>query len=277
MGDKYKRLAQILEHLYQGEDLRIQTLAKEFKVSTKTIQRDLKEELKSDFLVREGNVFRLKSSKKHQKDAFVLDVLKNLVCGIGGRFQEDACEILEKFQSMSKAFQTPLLDVSEKITEIAKIQDAIRSRLPLSFTYRGGYCDRVQPLGIYIVRRSAYLCGIFDENKRFFRLEEICNPKIARRRLVPSLNQEESEKCRVVLFVYSQASSYFRSLYWGENQTITCDDEQNLIVEFSTSNEEALLQEVLGQIPHVIVLEPQSLKERVERRIMAYIKKIQSF
>lgn len=275
MGDKYKRLAQILDRLYQGQELRISALAKEFQVSTKTIQRDFKEGLKSNFLVREGNAFRLKTSKKDQRDAFVLDVLENLACGIGGKFKEDACEILEKLHSFNRCFQAPLFDVSNKLKEITKIQDALKNHSLLSFVYRGEKYHQIQPLGLYTIKRSIYLSGILREEKRFFRLEEIQDCRLSKNKIVSHANQHEA-KDRIVLFVYAQASSYFQSLSWGEDQKIICDGDQNLIVEFSCDNQEAILQEILSQIPHVIVLEPQSLKERIERRILAYIKKSQT-
>lgn len=271
MGDKYKRLARILDRLYQGEELRINTLAKEFQVSTKTIQRDFKEGLKSSFLVREGNVFRLKASKKDQRESFVLDVLENLACGIGGKFQEDVCEILGKFHSFDRHFQNPLLDISNKLKEIIKIQDALRNRTLLSFAYKNEDCHQVQPLGLYAIKRCIYLAGIFRDEKRFFRLEEIQNCKLSKKKMMPNIENKAKE--RIVLFVYSQASAYFQSLSWGEDQKVICDGEQNLIVEFLCDNQEAILQEILSQIPHVLVLEPQSLKDRIERRILAYIKK----
>lgn len=274
MGDKYKRLAQILDRLYQGQELRINALSKEFQVSTKTIQRDFKEGLKSDFLVREGNAFRLKASKKDQREAFVLDVLENLACGIGGKFQEDVCEILEKLHSLNSSFQVPLLDVSNKAKEITKIQDALKNHSLLSFVYKGRE-HQIKPLGLYAIKRSIYLSGIVGDEKRFFRLEEMQDCKLSKKKMMPSTDQNQA-KDRIVLFVYAQASSYFQSLSWGEDQKIICDGDQNLIVEFSCDHQEAILQEILSQIPHVVVLEPQSLKERIERRILAYIKKSQT-
>lgn len=274
MSDKYKRLAQILDRLYQGEELRISTLAKEFQVSTKTIQRDFKEGIRSSFLVREGNVFRLKISKRDQREIFVLDVLENLAYRIGGKFKEDVFEVLEKFRAFSSYFQNPLLDISNKFKEIIKIQNALKSHFTLSFAYKGDWYDQVYPLGLFVIRRSIYLSGIFEREKRYFRLEEIQECKLSKKRII--LDNETSRiKERVVLFVYPQASSYFRSLSWGEDQKITCDAEENLIVEFLCENEEVILQEILSQIPHVVVLEPQSLRERIERRILAYIKKSQ--
>lgn len=274
MGDKYKRFAQILDRLYQGEELRISALSKELQVSPKTIQRDFKEGLKSRFIVRDGHTFKLRSSKKAQREAFVLDVIENLICNIGGKFKEDAFEILEKLHSFDRYFQSPLLDISDQIQEISKIQNAIKDDRLLCFVYKGENFNEIKPLGLYAIKRCIYLSAVMDDEKRFFRLEEIEHCRILKKKMIPDLHQCD-EKVRIVLFVYSQASRYFRSLFWGEDQKIICDADQNLIVEFSSDNQEAIVQEVLSQIPHVVVLEPQNLKEKIERRILAYIKKSQ--
>lgn len=276
MSDRYKRLAWILERLYQGEELRISALAKEFQVSTKTIQRDFKEGIRSSFLVREGNAFRLKISKRDQREIFVLDVLENLAFRIGGKFKEDVFEILEKFRAFSSSFQSPLFDISNKLKEMIKIQNALKSHSPLSFAYKGDQYNQVYPLGLFVIRRSIYLSGIFESEKRFFRLEEIQECKFLKKKILLD-DEKDGVKERIVLFVYPQASPYFSSLSWGEDQKMTRDGEGNLIVEFLCENEEVILQEILSQIPHVVVLEPQSLRERIERRILAYIKKNQIF
>lgn len=276
MKQKYKRLAKILEKLYRGEKLTISSLAKEFHTSTKTIQRDLKEKLKSKFLVREGNTFSLRIACKKQRDAFVLDILENIAQNIGGTFKDDVFEILDKYRSHSNSFETPLLDMTHKEKEILQIQKAITMRNYLTFLYKGEIQTKIQPLRLQVIKNSIFFSAIKNQELHFFKLDEISQCRLSRQKFTPQQavqNIEVQNKQKVSLFVFSQASQYAQNLIWGEKQEIIKDKDGSLIIEFLCSNEDALIMEIFSQLPHIVVLEPQSLKERIEKKILAYIKK----
>lgn len=275
MSEKYDRLAQILKKLYQGEKLQISTLAKEFKTSTKTIQRDFKERLKSSFVMREGRYFRLKTLHKEEKDAFVLDILRNLTQGIEGDLKNDIDGIIDRFAAQSPYFCNPLVNILHKSEEILKIQKAILHQKTLSFSYQNKAPIQVKPLGLSVIRKTIFLSAIFELQERLFRLEKITHCKIGRKK---SYAHSQAQNLQFVsLFVYPQASDYAQSLIWGEKQKIIKDKNQNLILEFFCPNLEMLTQEILSQSPHIIVLEPKSLRDEIEKRILLLAQKHQSF
>lgn len=275
MSEKYNRLSKIVDKLYCGEELRIASLAKEFHTSTKTIQRDLKERLKSDFLIREGNRFRLRSTQKDQRSAFAISVLENLIQEIGGSFETDANEILDKSLSSSSLFETPLKNITHKIQEILQIQKALKMQNKLSFDYKNKKYLHTQPIDLCATRHCIYLRAYLKNEIFFFSLEHITHCKLSRQKYLISTQNDDAqqEQSKVSLFAYPQASKHAQAIQWGEQQECWQDNDGSLIIEFFCKNEDALISEILSQIPHIIVLEPQSLKDRIEAKILAYIKK----
>lgn len=275
MSEKYNRLSKILDKLYSGEEVTISSLAKEFCTSTKTIQRDLKEKLKSDFLIREGNRFWLKKGKKYDRDAFVANILENFAQEIGGDFEKDTHEILGKLQSHSNHFISPLRIITHKIKELTQIQKAIQSQNQLSFICKNKPYTQISPIELCVVKNGIYLLAYTSTQQRFFWLEDIAQCRLSKQKIHTPNPQTQGKK--ITLFAYPQAHKYVKSILWGEDQKIWEDGENNLVIEFKCDHEEKIMSEILSQIPHIIVLEPQSLKDRIEQKILAYIKKQESY
>lgn len=272
MSEKYQRLSKIIQKLYAGEKLQISLLAKEFQTSTKTIQRDLKERLKSQFLVREGRYFRLNTTRKQENEAFVLDVFKNFAQHLGEEFKHQAQEIVDQFLAFSPHFFAPLHNVSHKAEEILKAQKAILHHRTLSFLYKNNLY-KVQPLQIINVRKTLLLQAIHEEKERFFGFEHMTHCMIGRKKIY--LAPLDTAKQRVCLFVYPEGANYAQSLLWGEDQKIIKDKNQNLMIEFVCVDLEMLLQEVLSQIPYILIIEPQELAKEAKKRILRFAEQCQ--
>lgn len=281
MNHSLQRLIQIIQRLYRGEKLKISQLAKEFQVSTKTIQRDLKERLKSPLLIKEGHNFFLSPKARENSDDFILDFLYNLAPHYGDEFSYRLMQILSKYQAIKNdqlflTLQTPTL--THKFNEILCIQNAISKQVQIKLIYKDTPLFHLSPLKIQAINGVWYLFAFQDERKLFLSLQDIYEVKLERKKFFVSAEVQrrfesdffETPKTLVSLFVYPQIAQEFQNKKFAPHQKIIQDKEGSLIIEFLSSNLQGVEQEILKHIPNVAVLEPQELKESIENKIRLY-------
>lgn len=281
MNHSLQRLIQIIQRLYRGEKLKISQLAKEFQVSTKTIQRDLKERLKSPLLIKEGHNFFLSPKARENSDDFILDFLYNLAPHYGDEFSYRLMQILSKYQAIKNdqlflTLQTPTL--THKFNEILCIQNAISKQVQIKLIYKDTPLLHLSPLKIQAINGVWYLFAFQDERKLFLSLQDIYEVKLERKKFFVSAEVQrrfesdffETPKTLVSLFVYPQIAQEFQNKKFSPHQKIIQDKEGSLIIEFLSSNLQGVEQEILKHIPNVAVLEPQELKESIENKIRLY-------
>lgn len=281
MNHSLQRLIQIIQRLYRGEKLKISQLAKEFNVSTKTIQRDLKERLKSSLLIKDGHNFYLSPKARDNSDDFILDFLFNLAPHYGDEFSYRLTHILSKYQAIKNdnlflSLQTP--SITQKLQEIQAIQMALSKQTYIKLHYKSALLSHIIPIKIQAINGVWYLFALQEERKLFLSLSQITEVKAERKRF--TLSEEaykrfESEffdtpKILVSLFVYPQIAQEFQLKKFATHQKIIQDKEGSLIIEFLSNNLEGIEQEILKHIPNVAVLEPQELKDSIESKIKLY-------
>lgn len=281
MNHSLQRLIQIIQRLYRGEKLKISQLAKEFNVSTKTIQRDLKERLKSSLLIKDGHNFYLSPKARENSDDFILDFLFNLAPHYGDEFSYRLTHILSKYQAIKNdnlflSLQTP--SITQKLQEIQAIQMALSKQTYIKLHYKSAPLSHIIPIKIQAINGVWYLFALQEERKLFLSLSQITEVKAERKRF--ALSEEvykrfESEffdtpKTLVSLFVYPQIAQEFQLKKFATHQKIIQDKEGSLIIEFLSNNLEGIEQEILKHIPNVAVLEPQELKDSIESKIKLY-------
>lgn len=266
MSEVYQRLSKIFARLCAGEELRIGELAKEYGVSTKTIQRDFKERLASRRIIREGNRFFLNPNKA-SKSAFVLEVLQNIAQSFGGEFALEAYKILGSC-CIDKKLMYPMQNLQPKISEILSIQKAIEKRMILQMRYYTQELKGVEPLELVCCGGIWYLCVQQEYHREYLLLSEISECKIQRKRFV--LQEQREGEYQISLFVYPEVAQEIKSFEFTSNQEIVEANDGSLIVDFVSDELLGVEQEVLKRLPYVVVLEPQELKDRIEKKILDY-------
>lgn len=273
----------IIKRLYAGERLKISSLAKDYGVSTKTIQRDLKERLKSSSLLKEGHQFYLKNQGKEED--FVLDFFFNLSKNMGEEFLQTTRQIISKYQAIKddvSFLHLQTQSLTNKIELILSLQNAIKKSLEVQITYKDTLLCNIQPYKITSINGVWYLFAKEGEKMLFLSLQDITKIKLNRKRFILSketLRRFESEffkepKTLISLFVYPELAPLLKQKKFASHQKIIEDKDGNLIVEFLSNNLEGIEQEILKNLPHIAVLEPQELKERIEEKILSYAKRI---
>lgn len=283
MEATHQRLMHIIKRLYAGERLKISTLAKDYAVSTKTIQRDLKERLKSSSLIKEGHQFYLKN--QGDQEDFVLDFFLNLAQSMGEEFLHTTQKIFSKYQAIKddvSFLQLQAQPLTNKLELILSLQSAIKKTLEIQVVYKDTTLSSIQPYKIASINGAWYLFAKWGEKMMFLCLKDISKIKLGRKRFTLSkevLRRFESEffkepKTLISLFVYPELAPLLKQKKFASHQKIIEDKDGNLIVEFLSNNLEGIEQEILKNLPHIAVLEPQELKERIEEKILSYAKRI---
>lgn len=284
METTHQRLMNIIKRLYAGEKLKISALAKDYNVSTKTIQRDLKERLKSSALIKNGHQFYLET-QGNQED-FILDFFSNIAKTMGEEFFLKTLHIFSKYQAIKDDMlflQLQAQPLTQKVEIIISLQNAIKKTLEIQLLYKDTPLSLIQPYKIASINGEWYLFAKKEEEMLFLCIQNIQKVKLGRKRFIHSketLRRFESEffkepKTLISLFVYPEIAPLFKQKKFATHQKILEDNDGNLIIEFLSNNLLGVQQEVLKNLPYIAVLEPQELKERIEEKILEYAKKCQ--
>lgn len=283
METTHQRLMDIIKRLYAGERLKISALAKDYNVSTKTIQRDLKERLKSSSLTKEGHQFFLKT--QGEQEDFLIDFLCNFSKSMGEEFFLKVCQIFSKYQAIKDDTSFLYLQaksLTQKLDIILALQNAMKKSTQISLSLKGEQISNLQPYKISSINAQWYLFAKREEEMLFLCLEEIEKVRLLRKKFVfskDSLRRFEAEffkepRTLISLLIYPEIAPLFKQKHFASHQKMIEDKDGNLIIEFLSNNLLGIEQEILKNLPYIAVLEPQELRERVEEKVLTYAKRI---
>jgi len=295
------RLVVILQRLYDGESLSIGELATEFNTSTKTIQRDLNERLIRFPIQRKGNRFVMQEGFSIQKsqdiqENIILDVLERISESIGREFGAKAKGLLAKIKNQHEnPFYTHLFleDMSEKTREVAALEEAIRARKEISFVYDFGNQKRTiegKPLKIISFDGFWYLLSTDTQGiiKKYY-LKAISNviegagrfrvSSTIKSRLEEAISiwfdPNATQSITVRLMIGAEVSRYFQRRPLAKRQITTAlHQDGRMEISLKVTNTFEIIPEVLRWIPHIHVLEPETLQNEITEKIHLYLKGI---
>ena len=184
------RLRIILKKLNEGESLSVTELAKEFNVSTRTIQRDFNEKLTSYPIIQENKKWKMQDGFKIEKindieDAIVLDMMETMIENVGVKFQSRAKKLLSKIRNEEYNpiyTKLDLEDISDKFGSIQQLESAIKANNIIDCKYKrdNTYDISIKPLKIVNYEGFWYLVALDnrnDELKKYY-LKNISNIKV---------------------------------------------------------------------------------------------------
>ena len=283
------RLTIILRRLYEGESLSVTELAKEFNVSTKTIQRDFNERLIRFPIEKIGRRWRMQPGFGIEKiqdidNLLTLEILETIARGIGGGFAARSERLFSKLKNKTL---TPIRSyVSfEDISQYAKLfkllEDAILSHKSITFRYHG----KERTLDPYrIVNFEGYWYLLAKERggvvKKFY-IKDIEKAALSKETFEPEegLNKRfdgalnawfdpNSKPFTIHLLVKKPIVKYLERRPLSPTQSIVAKHKNGDIEVMleATSTKEALML-LKGWIPDMAVLAPQDLKEAFEKEL----------
>ncbi len=295
------RLVSILSKLNDGEALSVKELAEEFGVSTKTIQRDFNERLISFPIYQEGKKWKMQDGYRIEKinsieDSVVLDILEGLVDGSHGVFASKAKKLLSKIKNDEHNpiyTKLDLEDISDKLKEVQLLESAIKSKSILSCLYKMGRDKKkldLKPLKIANYEGFWYLIALDSRNDKLkkYYLKNISKIEVSKESFVCSTKLDDTldnalsiwfdkdkEPFEVKLLVSSVIAKYFRRKPISKTQIIESvfeDGSMEIVVKIT--HEMEIIPLVKYWIPHVKVLEPLWIKDKMKNDIKVYLESL---
>jgi len=293
------RLTIILSRLNDGEALSVKTLAEEFNVSDRTIQRDFNERLisfpiyqdKKKWKMQDG--FRLEKSTSVE-DAVVLDIMQKLMEGAGNTFSAKANKLLSKIKNDSYNpiyAKLDMEDIGDKLKEVQELEQAIRSKKQIKCRYDfEGYNKELdlKPLKIANYEGFWYLIALDSRNDKLkkYYLKNIKQIQVTDetfestaqldRLLDNSISlwfEKDVEPYKVILQISSEVAKYFIRKPISKSQlTESLHEDGSMIVSVEITNDMEIIPFVKYWIPHIRVLEPMRINEAINDDLKSYIK-----
>ena len=290
------RLTQIISRLYQGAQLSNKTLAEDFGVSTKTIQRDFSKLVVLFPISQDKKLWKLDKSYRFEedlslKDEITLKLLLQTSKSFDLDFQKRASQLLGRINEQIKSpiyTKIYLEEIGSKLTEINIIEEAINCSKKISFVYtkkQNSFNRTVDPYKIvnfdgfwYLVAmsegklRKYYLQNISDtvlldvEYKKSKKVESLINSAI-------NIWFNEDAQIDVRLLIDQSIIEYFTRKPISNTQKIEGYDKNgNMIVSLKITHKNEIIPIIKYWLPHIKVLSPTEINEEIKKEIEKFIK-----
>ena len=288
------RLAQILVKLNQGEKLDPQSLAGEFGVNLRTIQRDLNVRFgylplqKSDGCYHLDPAFLGKLSTKDIERFAGLAGVRGLFPSLSDEFLRDifdtrvqAALLVKGHHYENLAGKEPMFNALEKAT-------IARRCVAFDYAKSSGLKSyaSVSPYKLINNKGVWYLAALDGDKLKAFSFTKIERVKTLEStfswdaRIDTQLAEEDGiwlseEKQEIVLKVGREVASYFKRRQLIANQVIEKElADGGLIVSAKVGHANQILPIVRYWIPHVRIISPESLQAEMESGLAEYLKRV---
>lgn len=277
------RLAYTISKLNSGESLTILDLASEFNVDTRTIQRDIQRLSFLPIEKKDGKIFLASYALGSVSFENLRDFLR--MCGIEELFPNLENKTLQDL--FNPNLNTSLLinpasfeKIQSRVFE--ELQVAILESKIIAFHYNQKE-RKIHPYKLKHYLGRWYLLGVEGESIKTFALDKIKNLSICTQGgFVPDeglkceiekneFNFLSKDKSEIVLYIDSYAMPYFEKRKILPNQKILSKDEGGMEVSTQSSYDEEILRIIQQWMPHILILSPESLKDRLVERVKGYL------
>ena len=296
---QHARQSMILERLENGEALSIIELAREWEVSAKTLQRDF-DKLKQ---MQPGQIERADDGRKYRKvkshaaqsdGEIIIEMLESIVRDIGGATYTKAHSLLSRLKThIDRPFyaRIDVEDVSDQFELIGQLERAIHKKRAVTLKYHRWYDENgdktytdVHPLKIVIYSGFWYLLAEHMGVYKKFYIKEIRNCTLSEHTFTPDKNiieqmensvnvwfEPKNEPFEVTLWVDEVAAVYFERKPIAKSQMLYKKRDKTAELVVKVTHEEEIFPVVRFWLPHVRILEPESLQEEFEKVLKAYV------
>lgn len=283
------RLAQILVKLNQGEKLNPKTLADEFGVNMRTIQRDLNVRFAYLPLQKSNGCYHLDVAFLGKLNSKDIDRFASLA-GVKGLFPSLSDDFLRDI--FDSRIQDALLvkghfyeNLSGKEQLFREIENAIISRHQLAFKYMKAddkkFYDAVSPYKLINSKGIWYLAAIEGGKLKTFsftKIEHLNTLEVSFKwdsHIDDQLDAEDGiwmsdDKQEVILSVSKDIASYFRRRQLIANQVIVKELEDGGLIVSAKGHSNQILPIVRYWIPHIQIISPAPLQTELERSLLEY-------
>lgn len=289
------RLSIILSKLYQGEKLKINDLADEFNVSTRTIQRDFKERLINFPIFYENKHWQMQNDFKIEKnlsleDAITLDILENFSSNFGKKFHNKTSNILKKLKNRqySPIFtKLNMEDISSEYENMISFEDAIIQKYQIQVRYVSKNKEEIieiNPLKIVNFEGLWYLIATDINHKlKSYYIKNITLLKTLKKKFeIPKkveaiLNSaisiwfSDDEPFEVIMQIDNYVARYFINKPICSTQKIISQDENSTTISLFATSDMEIIPIVKSWMPFIRVVSPSRIHESVRQEAQRFL------
>lgn len=285
-----QRLSLILTKLNNGESFTVVELANEFNVSARTIQRDINERLSYIPIQKNGDYYSMESyalgklSFEDIKSFATLSGIRSLYPSLSNEFITDIlnAKLNSAYLIKNQGFE----DISPKQKWFEIMSAAIIKNSPVSFEYKNK-ARIVKPYKLINNNGIWYLLA--DENNKLktftfskikkFKWEDETKTFIPKKEFLEQIENNtlnwftSDDLIEVTLQIDNEAKEYFTRKEVLANQKILEENEDYFIISTKVSYDDEILKLVKYWIPYIKIVEPESLKKKLDDELSAYLLK----
>ncbi|HDS05421.1 MAG TPA: transcriptional regulator [Deltaproteobacteria bacterium] len=303
---KLIRVAQILRIFMEKEKISSSWLAKEFRTTPRTIQRDLALLKEAGFPLHEIQKGTYQLSKDLVKNLEIFDdtelalmvALKNVVGQLGQPFQKAADGVLERLYECVTSMPV-FVKIDEAIpldsSFLNRMVKAIREKRQLGFHYTsktGSHPVQLEPYRVVYFEGFWYLIGNEPSTgilKRYAldKIKDIRLLKAGFKSIPNDLDAvlqksaniwfAEEMNLEIIVQIDSEVSHYFKRRRMFPTQEIKEEKpDGSLIVSFRVGHYEAIRDMLKSWIPNMVILSPAKVRDSLLADANKWIKKQQN-
>lgn len=284
-----ERLASIITQLNDAKTLSISSLAEEFNVSVRTLQRDMNERLSFLPILEDKGHYSLapsalgKLSPKDIRHFAAISGIESLYPNLDTRF---ICSIL------SQAIDSPYLikghnyEPKHKVEpNLNKLEEIILNKKCISFKYKDKQYTSIHAYRLVNAKGIWYLAAVDNGKLKTFHLSELSHileqaeSFTIQQELMALIEENEGiffseTKFEVVVKVSKSIASYFKRRNVFPNQVIEKELESGeLLVSSKVAITNQILPLIKYWVPEIHVISPVEVKEQLLEELLSYINK----
>lgn len=283
------RLASILIKLNSGDRLTKKELMEEFNVSDKTIHRDLTERLIYLPICYEKPYYFLESyalgklSFEDMKNFAAISGVKHLFPSLSNDFITDLLNV--KINAVYLVKSLGHESITSKKGDFQSLSVAILHHTPIRCTYKEKSRE-LHPYKLVNQQGIWYLVAEEDgvlKNFSFTKIEKLTRVEgmtfEPKKELIETIQKNEAtwfsqKSIEVTLRINASVSEYFLRRDVFPNQTIVDHSDDHLILSTKVSYDEEILRIVQYWLPHITIIEPTHLHDKLLQTMQGYLTKI---
>ena len=280
------RMIAIITKLNSGDKFTVKELAEDFGTTEKTITTDLNKRLMHFLpIVRDKGYYFLESHAIGElgfndiRNFAKLSGIKDLYPTLGDDLLADVLNAKINDSCLVKGGKYE--DLSTKNEEFKLLRLAITIQHVVNFIYNDK-ARKIKPYKLVNNDDIWYLVGDEDSRLKTYSFSKIMNLSKIEESFVPKqeflkiINKNEAnwfsqDRIAVILTIDATVAEYFLRRELLPNQTILKQTNDELVVKTVVSYEDEILKVVRYWIPHIKILEPEYLQDKLLNQLNTYL------
>lgn len=283
--DTLNNLLKILNILYSGGYVTIKALVNDYGISERTASRYLNEYLMDAGFPIEKVGRKFKLANKNPEIIGAIEAIENFAKEAG--FYDDIKGFIKtiKQNSLSTYMKLHIENIGDYIKEVNLIENAIKQKRVIKFTYANKNEYEVKPLKIANFEGYWYLLALDKDKYKTFHLKSIKNitktdktfeisPTFLEK-LDNAINvwfEPNKEPFKVILKADEWASKYLKRIPLNPTQKEIEVLPDGSIFEIKITHEMEIKRFIKSFLPQIKVIKPKWLDEEIKKEIQEYLK-----